>query len=165
MNSVGIEPTSLMFIHAVRVIMSMTELTWKRKFKFMKSVGWSEEEILSAFKRYPLCLACSEEKFKNVMDFYVNTMKLEPRAIIAYPKFLTYAVETRLRPRYNVLKVLRSKNLIKGNNEKIVWSLTINERDFLKNYVSKYADEVPGIVEMYLCSRKAKKKNIRQTKK
>ncbi|EEF36829.1 conserved hypothetical protein [Ricinus communis] len=141
-KNLGLEPKSRMFIHAVRVIISMSELTWKKKFEMMKSMGWNEEEILSAFKRDPLCLACSEEKIKNAMDFYLNTMKLKPHVIIAYPKFLMYAIDTRLRPRYNVLKVLESKKLIEGD-KKIEWLLTINEKTFLQQYVIKYVDKVP----------------------
>eukprot|EP00257_Ricinus_communis_P019696 XP_015578758.1 transcription termination factor MTERF8, chloroplastic isoform X1 [Ricinus communis] len=143
-KNLGLEPKSRMFIHAVRVIISMSELTWKKKFEMMKSMGWNEEEILSAFKRDPLCLACSEEKIKNAMDFYLNTMKLKPHVIIAYPKFLMYAIDTRLRPRYNVLKVLESKKLIEGD-KKIEWLLTINEKTFLQQYVIKYVDKVPGL--------------------
>ncbi|KAF2300866.1 hypothetical protein GH714_017916 [Hevea brasiliensis] len=118
-KNLGLKSTSGMFIHAVRVMISMSEYTWKKKIELMKSFGWCEEEILSAFVREPLCLACSEEKIKNVMDFYMNTMKLEPHTIIAYPKFLMYAVDKRLRPRY--------------------------------------ADEVPGLLEMYVGAKKSKK--------
>ncbi|XP_021609495.1 uncharacterized protein LOC110612940 [Manihot esculenta] len=117
-KNLGLKPTSPMFIHAVRVMISMSESTWKKKIELMKSFEWSEEEILSAFVRDPLCLACSEKKIKNVMDFYMNTVKLEPRNIISYPKFLMYAVEKRLRPRY--------------------------------------ADEVPGLLEMYVGAKEVK---------
>ncbi|KAJ9129241.1 hypothetical protein P3X46_033971 [Hevea brasiliensis] len=154
-KNLGLQPTSRMFVHAVRVMISMSESTWKKKIELLKSIGWSEEKILSAFVRDPLCLACSEEKIKNVMDFYMNTMKLEPHTIIAYPKFLTYAVDKRLRPRYDVLKVLESKKLIEGNR-KIEWLFTITEKNFMKNYVNRYADEVPGLLEMYVGANKAK---------
>ncbi|KAJ9129242.1 hypothetical protein P3X46_033972 [Hevea brasiliensis] len=155
-KNLGLKSTSGMFIHAVRVMISMSEYTWKKKIELMKSFGWCEEEILSAFVREPLCLACSEEKIKNVMDFYMNTMKLEPHTIIAYPKFLMYAVDKRLRPRYDVLKVLESKEPIEGNR-KIGWLFTISEKKFLTNYVNRYADEVPGLLEMYVGAKKSKK--------
>ncbi|OAY53321.1 uncharacterized protein LOC110613684 [Manihot esculenta] len=156
-KNLGIEPKSRSFVHSVRVMTSMSESTWKNKVELMKSFGWSEEQILSAFVREPLCLACSEEKIKNVMDFYMNTMKLEPNTIIVYPKFLMYAVDKRLRARHDVLKVLESKELIEGKR-KIEWLLTITEKKFLKNYVNKYADEVPGLLEAYVGAKKAKKK-------
>ncbi|KAJ9129240.1 hypothetical protein P3X46_033970 [Hevea brasiliensis] len=152
----GLQPTSRMFVHAVRVMLSMSESTWKKKIELMKSFGWSEEEILSALVREPVILACSEKKIKNVMDFCMNTVKLELHTIIAYPKFLLYAVDKRLRPRYGVLKVLQSKELINWNR-KIEWVFVLSEKDFLKNYIDRYADEVPGLLEMYFSAGKAKK--------
>ncbi|KDP40598.1 hypothetical protein JCGZ_24597 [Jatropha curcas] len=116
-KSLGFQPAATGFVHAVAVKLSMSNFTWKKKIELWKSVGWSEEEILSAFRKEPFCMACSEEKFKNVMDFYLNTMKLEPLTLIAYPKLLIYAVDKRLRPRYNVLKALESKKLIEGRKK------------------------------------------------
>ncbi|XP_050232034.1 transcription termination factor MTERF4, chloroplastic-like [Mercurialis annua] len=152
----GVEPKSPMFVHAIRVMLSMSDVTWKNKIEVMKSLGWNYEDIIGAFARHPLCLACSEKKLRNAMDFYLNTMKLEPKVVISYPRFLMYAIETRLRPRYNVLKALESKNLIKGH-KKIEWLLTLNEKAFLQRYVMKYADEFPGMMEIYLAALEVKK--------
>ncbi|XP_020533965.1 uncharacterized protein LOC105631659 [Jatropha curcas] len=147
-KSLGFQPTACLFVHAVAVKLSMSDFTRKKKIELWKSMGWSEEEILSAFRKEPLCMNCSEEKFKNAMDFYLNTMKLEPQTLIAHPKLLMYAVDKRIRPRYNVLKALESKNLTEGH-KKIGWLLT-SEKKFQENFVSKYADQVPGLLEMYL---------------
>ncbi|KDP40593.1 hypothetical protein JCGZ_24592 [Jatropha curcas] len=157
-NNLGIQPTARRFVHAVRVMMSMSDFTWKKKFELLKNVGWSEEEIFSAFKKKPHFLASSEEKFKNAMDFYLNTMKLQPQTLIASPIFLMHSVDKRLRPRYNVLQALESKKLIEGR-KKIEWLLLISEKNFQKNFVSKYAAEVPGLLEMYLGTRNATKRD------
>ncbi|XP_057976233.1 transcription termination factor MTERF5, chloroplastic-like [Malania oleifera] len=132
-KELGLEPTAPMFIHAIRAMVSLSDSTWKRKFELFKSLGWSEEEIISAFKRAPLILSCSEEKIKNAMNFYVNTMKLEPEVIIAYPKFLMYAIDKRMRPRYNLLKFLEVRGLLEWN-KKLAWVLLQPERLFLENY-------------------------------
>ncbi|KAJ7949423.1 Transcription termination factor like [Quillaja saponaria] len=39
------------------------------------------------------------KKIRAAMDFYLNTMNLKPETVISYPAFLTYGVDTRLRPR------------------------------------------------------------------
>lgn len=147
-KKMGVEPPTPMFIHALRVKVSMSEPTWNRKVEVFKSLGWSEEEIKSAFRRDPLCLSCSDEKIKSIMDFYVNTMKLEPEVIIAYPKLLMYSLETRIRPRYNVVKVLLSKKLLK-EDRKLAWVLTLNEKRFLEDFVIKHLDNVPNLMELY----------------
>jgi mTERF domain-containing protein len=61
-----------------------------------------------------------------------------------------------LLPRYNVLKILESKKLIK-KDLKIKNLLKINEKEFLKNYVYKYVDDIPGLLDLYGGADKAKK--------
>jgi mTERF domain-containing protein len=147
-KNLGLEPKAPMFIYALRSILSMNEFTWKKKIEVMKSFGWTEEEILRAFKQYPFQLSSSEEKMRKSMDFLLNTIKMERQAIIACPKFLMYSTEKRLRPRYDVLKILKSKKLIEIG-KKTNYLLTVSEKNFLENYVTKYADKVPGLLEVY----------------
>ncbi|KAG6791171.1 hypothetical protein POTOM_000283 [Populus tomentosa] len=147
-KNLGLEPKAPMFIYALRSMLSMNEFTWKKKIEVMKSFGWTEEEILQAFKQYPFQLSSSEEKMRKSMDFLLNTIKMERQAIMACPKFLMYSTEKRLRPRYDVLKILKSKKLIEIG-KKTNYLLTVSEKNFLENYVTKYADKVPGLLEVY----------------
>ncbi|XP_034921240.1 transcription termination factor MTERF8, chloroplastic-like [Populus alba] len=147
-KNLGLEPNNTMFVRALIVRLQMTETTWNKKIEVMKSLQWSEEEILGAFKRYPQILAMSEEKIRSAMDFYINTMELQRQIIIACPIFLGYSIDKRIRPRYNVIKVLESKELIKGDM-KISTMLNTSEKTFLINYVSRYVEEVPGLLELY----------------
>ncbi|KAM4072511.1 hypothetical protein ACB094_11G142600 [Castanea mollissima] len=147
-KKLGLEPTSELFMLALKVLVSMKESNWNRKLEVLKSFGWSEEDIWSVFKSNPLCLACSEEKMKSAMDFCVNTMEMDVETIIRYPRFLTYAVDKRLRRRYNVLKVLKSKNVLKeGKNYASLLSQA--ENTFYKNYVVKHSDSIPGLMGLY----------------
>jgi mTERF domain-containing protein len=75
-------------------------------------------------------------------------MELQRQIIIACPIFLGYSIDKRIRPRYNVIKVLESKELIKGDM-KISTLLNTSEETFLINYVSRYVEEVPGLLELY----------------
>jgi mTERF domain-containing protein len=147
-KNLGLEPNNTMFVRALIVRLQMTETTWNKKIEVMKSLQWSEEEILGAFKRYPQILAMSEEKIRSAMDFYINTMELQRQIIIACPIFLGYSIDKRIRPRYNVIKVLESKELIKGDM-KISTLLNTSEKTFLINYVSRYVEDVPGLLELY----------------
>ncbi|XP_038876362.1 transcription termination factor MTERF5, chloroplastic-like [Benincasa hispida] len=147
-KELGIEPNAHMFVHAVRVMVSMNDSTWKKKINVLKSLGWSEKEIFAAFKRDPLCLVCSEEKMRDVADFCFNTAKLDPGTVISYPKFFMCALDKRLRPRYKVVEVLKAKNLLK-KNKKIAWVLLQGERNFVENYVLKHLDDIPYLMDMY----------------
>ncbi|KAG5227760.1 hypothetical protein OIU77_022432 [Salix suchowensis] len=154
-KNLGLEPKAPMFIYALRSMLSMNEFTWKKKIEVMKSFGWTEEEILQAFKRYPFQLSSSEEKIRRSMDFLLNTLKMEKQAIIACPKFLMYSTEKRLRPRYDVLKILNSKKLIEIGKK--MNYLLVTEKRFLENYVIKFANEVPGLLEVYMGTTKTKR--------
>ncbi|XP_065865130.1 transcription termination factor MTERF9, chloroplastic-like [Euphorbia lathyris] len=146
-KNLGFETADKMFIHAFRVMILMSESTWKKKIKVMKNMGFSEDDILKAFKRFPQCLACSEDNIRKTLHFYFNTMKLEPQTIIVNPALLGYSIEKRVRPRYHVLKVLESKKLIEGIK---LWILVIGEKNFCDKYIDQFKDEVPGLLEFYL---------------
>ncbi|WCJ39243.1 Mitochondrial transcription termination factor family protein [Euphorbia peplus] len=154
-KGLGFEPAAGMFLHALKVKLSMPESVWKKKIELMKSFGWSEDEVLRAFKRFPACFSYSEQKLRDAVDFYLNTLKLEPRIVIENPLLLGFSIERRILPRYNALKVLESKKLVEGIiNTK--WYF-LDEIQFRKKYVDKYKHEVPGLLETYLSSKAAKK--------
>ncbi|KAG7031894.1 Transcription termination factor MTERF9, chloroplastic, partial [Cucurbita argyrosperma subsp. argyrosperma] len=146
-KELGIEPHTRMFVHAIRVVVSISDTTWKKKINVLKSLGWSEKEILTAFKRDPYCLACSEEKMRAVADFCFNAAKLDPETVISHPTFFMSGLDKRLRPRFKVVEVLKVKKLIE--NRKIARLLVVGERIFVKNYVLKHLDEVPDLMDIY----------------
>ncbi|KAJ6414531.1 hypothetical protein OIU84_003519 [Salix udensis] len=148
LKQLGIEPDNRMYIHALTVIARMNESAWRKKIDMFKSVGWTEAEVLWAFKRYPYLLLSSEEKIRSMMDFFLNKMKLERQTIVANPVLLKLSFSNRVLPRCNVLKVLKSKKLIKGEKN-VVTFLKLSEKDFMERCVTKYEDKVPGLLEMY----------------
>lgn len=145
-KTLGLKPSSPIFIRALRVVVSLSDDTWKRKCNVLKSFGLSEEQITLTFTRDPFYMFCSEDKIKRAMNFFINTVQVKPAVIVSYPILLMLGLETRIHPRYNVMKALESKKLIR--HEKVVWAL-ISERLFLKDYVTKYLDQIPGLMEIY----------------
>ncbi|XVF24561.1 hypothetical protein REPUB_Repub13aG0138800 [Reevesia pubescens] len=144
----GLQPKEPRFIHALRVICSMSKSNWKKKIEAFMSLGWSKEDVLNTLRKDPVCLVCSEKKLRYLMDFYVNTMKLDAQTIISYPKLPLYSVDKRILARYKVLKVLESMKLIK-EDKKIIWVMTVSEKKFLDKYITKNNDKVPGLLDMY----------------
>ena len=129
---------------------------WQKKVELYKKLGLTEVEISKAIKRQPRVMACSEEKIKSLVDFFTNTMKLKPSVIATYPNLLLYSFDARIQPRFNVLNILASKKLLPAH-KKIAWLLTESEARFLTNYVTKYLDQVPDLMELY---RGVKKTNL-----
>ncbi|WCJ39237.1 Mitochondrial transcription termination factor family protein [Euphorbia peplus] len=151
-KNLGLKPNAPMFVHALKV-MTMSASTWEKKIQFMKSVGWNEEEILKTFNRFPSYLGFSEMKIKKAFHFYLDTMRLEREFILARPELLSYSIDKRMRPRFDVLELLKSKKLI----EVKLGPLYISEKDFQKKYIDPYIPKVPGLLEMYLDSKESEK--------
>lgn len=156
-KTLGLETNDTMFIYALGVKMKMTDTTWKKKIEVMKSLGWSEEEIFGTFKRCPQILQYSEKKIRITVDFFINTVDLGPEILLVYPSLFCLSVDKRIRPWYNVINVLKSKNLIK-REKKFPSLLLMSEKKFLENYVDKYVDDVPGLWEVYTGTANTKKK-------
>ncbi|TYI07462.1 hypothetical protein ES332_A10G229500v1 [Gossypium tomentosum] len=154
-KEIGLEPAESRFIHALRVICSVSNANWKKKVEAFMSLGWSKEEIFITLRKYPLCLACSERKLRFLMDFYVNIMKLDAQTIKSYPKLLLFSADKRIVARYKVLKILESMKLIK-EDKKIVWIMTLSEHDFLEQYITKNKDKIPGLLDLYQQAKKRK---------
>ncbi|XP_022764680.1 uncharacterized protein LOC111309924 [Durio zibethinus] len=146
-KEIGLEPKEPKFIDALRVICSFSKSNWEKKVKTFMSLGWSKEEVFNSLRKDPISLTCSEKKLRYLMDFYVNTMKLDAKTIIAYPKLLLYSVD-RILARYEVFKVLESMKLIK-EDKKVVWEIPLSEKEFLEKYITKNKDKVPGLLDMY----------------
>jgi len=155
-KKLGVQPGDSMFVRVLAVLVIVSESTWRKRIEVMKSMGWSEGEVLCAFKRFPPLLTCSEEKIRGAMDFFFNTMELGRQSLITYPYFIGFSIDKRVRPRYNVMKVLESRKLIEGDWN-IATPLTISEKKFLLNYVTKYADKAPDLLQIYGGTDKSKR--------
>ncbi|XP_077249383.1 uncharacterized protein LOC143888880 [Tasmannia lanceolata] len=147
-KEMGFDPLRLMLIQAVYIMSVISKSTWEAKLQVYRSEGWSENEILYAFKMQPICMDISEKKIRKVMGYYVNKMGWKPSVICRSPTFLSYSFEKRIHPRCLVMKILMSKGLIdKDLNPDYVLKLT--EKDFMKKFVTKNQEKVPKIQKVY----------------
>ncbi|KAL9659658.1 hypothetical protein QQ045_024466 [Rhodiola kirilowii] len=146
-NTLAIKPSSPMFLHALRAVLSMSQANWVRKIEFLKSLELTEKDIVSVFTRYPLCLTLSEEKITASWNFFVNEVKCDRSTIIANPKFLMYGLEKRVRPRFNVFKTLKSMGLV---SEKIKFSYVVQktEKDFVKRFILPNQELLPHLMDI-----------------
>lgn len=44
--------------------------TWKHKVEVYKKCGWTEEEVLAAFRKFPRCMLASESKILGAWTFW-----------------------------------------------------------------------------------------------
>ncbi|XP_077247619.1 uncharacterized protein LOC143887418 [Tasmannia lanceolata] len=147
-KEMGFDPLKSTFIKAVYIMSAMTKSNWEAKLEVYRSEGWSENEILYAFKMEPMCMGLSEKKIRKVMGYFVNKMGWKPSVISRNPSLLGLSFEKRIYPRCSVIKILMSEGSInKDYNPAYVLKLT--EEDFMKKFVIKNQEKVPNLQRLY----------------
>lgn len=86
------------------LLVSSVERTLKPKIEFLKSLGFSDEEVESMVIRSPGLLTFSVEnnlvpKFK----FFVEEMNGDLEEIKKFPQYFSFSLEKKIKPRYRVL--------------------------------------------------------------
>ncbi|CAI9775436.1 unnamed protein product [Fraxinus pennsylvanica] len=140
-DEMGTCRSSRLFIHAVRVVSSMTDENWELKLKHFSELGFSKDDIFKMFKKSPPVFAVSPRKLKEVKEILLATGKYDLSCIVNDPTSLICSVENKIKPRMLVLGILDNKNLIKK------WpSLTtisrLPESKFWEKFVQPYLNEV-----------------------
>ncbi|RWR79668.1 Mitochodrial transcription termination factor-related [Cinnamomum micranthum f. kanehirae] len=147
-KEIGFNPVTLNFILAVRVVAGLSKLNWERKIELYKSLGWSGDEVLSAFRKQPLCMITSEKKIKRVVSFFVDELGWKPSAVSKYPNILLLSIDKRIVPRCSVVCLLMSEGLVK-KDLRIYSVLQLNENSFYEKFVSKFQERVPKVLKAY----------------
>ncbi|KAK8684510.1 hypothetical protein V6N13_040534 [Hibiscus sabdariffa] len=146
-KDIGLNPTKPMFLVALYAIRSLSKPTWKRKFELFKKFGWSEEEVLEAFRRYPTFVRLSEDKFMVTMDFLVNKMGFSSSVIAKRPRLLLMSMEKKIVPRGLFALDLVSKGVIRRINLQTL--LETSDNVFIENFVKRHKEEAPQLLKLY----------------
>ena len=147
-TNLGFNPKKSTFIHAIHVIASLRKVNWEHRFEVYQRWGWSKDQILLAFKKHPGCMCLSEERITKAMDFLVNRMGWPSEYISRNPTVLLFSLEKRTIPRCSVFQILLSKGLVKKDSA-LFTILRPKEEDFLENYVTKFQQNIPQLLEVY----------------
>ncbi|KAF2300287.1 hypothetical protein GH714_011430 [Hevea brasiliensis] len=144
---IGFDPSKLQFVRALQVLLGIKQKTWEDKIEAFRRWGLSEEEILTIFRKNPLCMGLSEKNITCSMNFLVCKMGWQPAAVARVPVVLCYGLETRIMPRCLVIRVLVLKGLIKADVP-LSTMLIPSEKNFLERFVIKYQDQVPQLLDI-----------------
>ncbi|CAA7044206.1 unnamed protein product [Microthlaspi erraticum] len=149
-KEMGFDPKKSTFVLAIHALSGKgNKSIWDKCFQvYHHRWGWSEDDILCAFKKHPHCMMLSERKINRTMEFLVKEVNLAPRSIAQCPVVLFFSLEKRIIPRCSVIKVLAAKGMVKED-----WSLTSLlvpvEKVFLEKLVIKYEEELPELMDVY----------------
>ncbi|XP_059650614.1 transcription termination factor MTERF6, chloroplastic/mitochondrial-like [Cornus florida] len=140
-DDMGFDRKSKMFFQAIRAISSMTKENWELKLELFKSLGFSEDDVLSAFRKAPHVFNQSVRKIKATTQLLLSTGKLDISFVVNQPGLLGFSVENRLKPRLRVLEVLESRNLLL-KRPSLSTAFTFTDKEFFQKFVLPYSDEV-----------------------
>ncbi|XAR65474.1 hypothetical protein NMG60_11009615 [Bertholletia excelsa] len=112
-KEMAFDPLKSTFVLALRALSGSNKLVWNRCYGVYRKWGWSNNDILSAFRAQPHCMLLSEKKITEAMNFLVNNMAWNYQMIVRCPAVLLLSLEKRTIPRCLVVQVLISKGLVK----------------------------------------------------
>ncbi|KAI4306689.1 hypothetical protein L6164_029944 [Bauhinia variegata] len=135
------------FVMAVAILTKISKSTWARKVDLYKRWGWSDDETLAAFGRFPMYMCYSEDKIEKTMDFFVNQMGIESSTIARYPALLSYSFHKRIVPRASVIQVLLSKGLVKELPFPTMFYSS--EEVFLDKFITCQGNEADELLKLY----------------
>ncbi|KAM5563962.1 hypothetical protein ABKV19_018533 [Rosa sericea] len=147
-KEMGFDPQKLIFVEAMHALAGK-ETTWNRCQEAYRKWGWSDEDILDAFRSYPQCMIKSQKKIMETMDFLVNKMGWQSQTIAKYSHVLDYSLEKRIIPRCLVVRVLLLKGLMKEDELSMNSLIATPEKYFLTVFVSRYLNQVPQLLNVY----------------
>ncbi|KAG0487855.1 hypothetical protein HPP92_006666 [Vanilla planifolia] len=147
-KNMGISPSCSMFVHIFAVISKVPKLAMESRMQNFVSMGWTKDEVISAFIRHPYCLSSSEEKIKRRLEFFADKFGWGPATLMVSPVLLSLSLEKRILPRYSVLKLLQEKNLLKI--AMTTRQFLLGDKRFKELYVKKYHRVVPEILDEFI---------------
>ncbi|KAI3460019.1 hypothetical protein Pfo_016682 [Paulownia fortunei] len=140
-DKLGADRSSKMFIHAVRVVSSMTNENWELKLQAFRDSGFSESDIVTMLRNAPQVFAGSAEKMRRIRELLLATGKYNMSCIVNFPRSLMSSIRNRYMPRLRVLGILEEKNLLK-NWPSLATVSVIPDEKFHKKFVAPHFNEV-----------------------
>ncbi|KAI9075887.1 hypothetical protein K1719_042167 [Acacia pycnantha] len=80
-QEMGVDPSKSQFIMAVYALSSLSKATWSKKANVYQKWGWSDDDIVAAFRRSPFCMKKSEERIDATMELLVDKLGCPPSTI------------------------------------------------------------------------------------
>ncbi|XP_019415868.1 PREDICTED: uncharacterized protein LOC109327259 isoform X2 [Lupinus angustifolius] len=142
------DPSKVTFVIALLARRAMSKSRWDAKVEVFKSWGWSEENVLEAFRKEPKCMLSSKDKINEVMRLWVSQLGWNSLALVDGPGMFGYSLEKRIIPRAFVVQYLLAKGLRK-KNASLFSPFVISDKLFIEKYVESFKEERSELLKLY----------------
>lgn len=137
-----------MFFHGVAALSSISDSKIRLKFETFRSLGLSDATIYRIVGRFPYILLSSQDKIRKNWKFLVEELECPPEYLISTPCILNFSFEKRMKPRSEVIKVLKEKELLRKLS--LTKALTLPDTKFIDAYLLPYKDQIPDVYDSFL---------------
>ncbi|GAU10001.1 hypothetical protein TSUD_301270 [Trifolium subterraneum] len=148
LKDLGFNPSKTTFGRALEAKLSVNKTLWKKKVDAFKKWGWSNEDIVEAFRKRPNFMVTSIDKINLVMDFWVNQLGWDALAVGTIPWVIEYSLERRIIPRAQVVQFLLKKGL-REKNTNLTTPFKLSDKLFLHRYIKRYKEESSYLLKLY----------------
>ncbi|CAL9102689.1 unnamed protein product [Musa textilis] len=151
-EELGVSRGCKMFPRALERIVCTSRSKFDATFATLISFGWSHPDCVAAFRRYPSIWSVTQKNLSDKMTFLMKEAGCELTYIVRCPVLLTFSMEKRLRPRYEVLNFLEQNKLLdEGRDLQSVMLLT--EEKFRKKFFFLLSEEkFIGLYDSYVAA-------------
>lgn len=150
-QELGFRRDSTMFLNGLWTLSKLRSDLFVARMELFKSFGWSEEEFLTALRKFPHFANLAEENVREKMDFLVGRAGCMQPYIVSRPMILNYSLERRLMPRHHVMKILKSNESI-GREWDFYGIVSISDKNFVNRVILRYKDEIPTLLGTYIAA-------------
>lgn len=107
----------------------------------MMEIGLSKRDVAFMVRRFSPLLGYSiNEVFRPKLEFLTNTMAKSLRDVVDYPRYFSYSLEKKIKPRFWVLKARNVecslKDMLGKNDEEFAAEFMDDERTFVPPFHS-----------------------------
>nr|XP_018674839.1 PREDICTED: uncharacterized protein LOC103969663 isoform X5 [Musa acuminata subsp. malaccensis] len=133
-EELGVSRDCKTFPRALLTVVTLSRSRLDATFATLISYGWSQPDCVAAFRKHPSIWSLSKKTLCDKMTFLMKEAGCEMTYIICRPVLLTYSLEKRLRPRYEVLNFLdQNKLLDKGHD--LLSVILLSEEKFRNKFL------------------------------
>lgn len=150
-QELGFRRDSTMFLNGLWTLSKLGSKLFVARMELFKSFGWSEEEFLTAFRKFPHFANLAEENIREKMEFLVGRAGIVQSYIASRPMILNYSLERRLMPRYHVMNILKLNESI-GREWDFYSMVSISEKNFVNRVILRYKVEIPALYGTYVAA-------------
>ncbi|GJN14253.1 hypothetical protein PR202_gb01051 [Eleusine coracana subsp. coracana] len=148
LEALGLPVSDSRFVYGFRFMSTISREKWLQKVALYRSLGVSKGDLLRAFRTQPSIMLISGESIKKKLRFFLEDLKLDLSYVMQRPVVIGYSLEKCIIPRCVVLSVLMRKGKIDRGID-LLRALLGNSKGFSKQYVLRYAGDIPDVVAAY----------------